>query len=263
MTKILFIGDIVGNRGRAAVAALLPGLRREFQPDLVIANGENAAGGFGITKKIYDELIYDCEIDVLTSGNHVWDKKEIIKEFPEMDKLIRPLNYPNCTHGAGYRIDEKGGVRIATVNALGRVFVHWSVDCPFRAMDALLEKLKTEADVIIVDFHAETTSEKKVFGFYLDGRVSVVLGTHTHVQTSDARLLPLGTAYCTDVGMVGCMNSVLGMQTKTAQQRFLFGLKEKFEVEEQGPVELNACFIEIDPLTKKAVKITSINREFQ
>jgi metallophosphoesterase (TIGR00282 family) len=240
---------------------LLPGLRKEYSPDFVIANAENSAAGFGVTEKVYQELISDFKIDVLTTGNHVWDKKEIFQEIDNWDKLLRPLNYPAGTRGVGYRIDKINNIKIATVSILGRVFVNYALDCPFQVMEKLYEELKDKTDIIIVDMHAEVTSEKKAFGFFMYGKVSAVLGTHTHVQTADERILPQGTGYQTDVGMVGAVNSVLGMETETALSRFLTGVNKKFDVEKNGPVELNATYLEIDPKNGKTTKIERIYRE--
>jgi 2',3'-cyclic-nucleotide 2'-phosphodiesterase len=256
--NILFLGDIVGRAGRTAVRDLLPTLKAKYHPEYVIANGENSAAGFGITRSVYDELIYDYDINTLTSGNHVWDKKEIFKDFPTMEKLLRPANYPECMHGKGYRIDTVQGTGICVVSLLGRVFVHSGIDCPFRTMDKILAEVKDKAKIIIVDFHAETTSEKRALGFYLDGRVSAVIGTHTHVQTADEQILPNGTAYITDAGMVGPRDSVLGMQTQTAINRFLYGINERFEVVESGTVDLCGCLVTIDETTGKATEIKRI-----
>jgi len=259
--KVLFIGDIVGNVGRKAVGLLLPVLTALYQPDFVIANGENSAAGFGITKNIYDELIYDYGITVLTSGNHIWDKKDIKKDLPHLEKLLRPLNYPDCQHGQGYRIDTVKGKRICTVSLMGRVFVNYVLDCPFRAMDKLLKDLEGQADIFIVDFHAEVTSEKKALGYYLDGRIGALIGTHTHVQTTDSLVLPKGTAYLTDVGMVGSKYSVLGMDPQIAITRFLYGINERFEVAEDTEAEFGAALITFDTETNKAIKIEKITKE--
>jgi metallophosphoesterase (TIGR00282 family) len=259
--KVLFIGDIIGGAGRKALGLILPVLRTQYQPDFIIANGENAAAGFGITKNIYDALIYDDGINVLTSGNHIWDKKEIRRDFPQLEKLIRPLNYPNCQLGAGYRIDTVKEKRICTVNLMGRVFVSYGLDCPFRAMDKFLDEMKDKADIFILDFHAEVTSEKKALGFYLDGRIGALIGTHTHIATADSILLPKGTAYITDVGMVGAKYSVLGMDAEIAINRFLYGINERFDVADQGAVEFNAVLITFDMATNKPTKIERVYRE--
>ncbi len=256
--NILFLGDIVGRAGRNAVRDRLPTLQAKYHPEYIIANGENAAAGFGITRSVYDELIYDLNINILTSGNHIWDKKEIFKDFPSMDKLLRPVNYPACMHGKGYRIDMVKNIGVCVISLLGRVFMNSALECPFRTMDKIIEEVKDKAKVIIVDFHAEATSEKRALGFYLDGKVTAVIGTHTHIQTADEQLLPKGTAYITDAGMVGPRDSVLGMQTQTALNRFLYGINEKFEVVETGDVDLCGCLITIDDATGKATAIQRI-----
>lgn len=243
--KVLFIGDIVGKPGRRAVRELLPVLRQQFQPDLVIANGENAAGGIGITPKVADEL-YGLGIDFLTMGNHVWDKKEAVSFLDEEPRIIRPLNYPPGTPGRGSAtVISRNGVKVGIINVAGRVFSPISVDCPFRLALAEAARLKTETPILVVDFHAEATSEKVALGWYLDGEVSAVIGTHTHVQTADARILPRSTAYITDVGMTGPMNSVIGVSTELIIQRFLTQMPVKFQVA-KGPAQVSGVSIDID-----------------
>jgi hypothetical protein len=248
------IGDVIGKPGRDAVRALLPDLKQEKSIDFVICNGENTAGGYGITADTASELL-EIGVDVLTSGNHIWDKKEII---PLMDgglPLIRPANYPDAP-GKGY-IHQNG---VTVVNLMGRVFMA-SLDCPFRTADALLERLREEGQskVIIVDFHAEATSEKQAMGWYLDGRVSAVLGTHTHVGTVDAKILPQGTAYLTDVGMTGPSESVIGSDKEAVLERFLTSLPNRLSVAD-GPCMLNAALVEVDEDTGKASSIERIDR---
>ena len=252
--RILMIGDVIGQPGRRAVRRLLPELRREFAIDLVIANGENAAGGFGITAETAEELL-ESGVDVLTSGNHVWDKKEIIPHMEEGLPLVRPANYPDAP-GRGYLVQQ--GVMV--LNLMGRVFMP-SLDCPFRTADlALAEARSREAPrVIVVDFHAEATSEKQGMGWYLDGKVSAVLGTHTHVGTVDARILPKGTAYLTDVGMTGPFNSVIGSDASAVLNRFLTGMPQRLPVA-RGPVMLNSALLEVDPETGRAATIQRIDR---
>ncbi|MEW6335280.1 MAG: TIGR00282 family metallophosphoesterase, partial [Thermodesulfobacteriota bacterium] len=209
--KILFIGDIVGKPGRRAVRELLPGIVEDHRIDLVIANCENAAAGFGVTGEVIEEL-QDCRIDVLTSGNHIWDKKEILEIIEGCDRLLRPANYPAGAPGRGCLVmTAPGGLRVGVINLAGRVFMH-PLDCPFRTADREIGTLKSRADVIIVDMHAEATSEKIAMGWYLDGRVGAVVGTHTHVQTADERILPGGTGYITDAGMTGPFDSVIGIR---------------------------------------------------
>ena len=249
--RILAIGDIIGRPGRYAVRKLLPGLCHEHRIDLVIANGENAAGGLGLTPSTAHEL-FDSGVDVITSGNHIWKHKEL---FPYLDgglALIRPLNYPPASPGRGHLSCNN----VLVVNLIGRTFMG-NFDCPFRAMDQLLAGLENKPNVIIVDFHAEATSEKVAMGRYLDGRVSAVLGTHTHVGTIDADILPGGTAYVTDIGMVGPMNSVIGDNVSSVIERFLTQIPGRLSVGE-GPVDFNAILVEVDEDTGKATDIKRI-----
>jgi len=251
---ILAIGDIIGKPGRQAIHELVPDLRKEYGIDLVIANGENAAGGFGLTIATAQELL-DDGIDVLTSGNHIWAQKEIVPYLDEDVPLLRPLNYPPGVPGRGYMLKNKALV----VNLIGRTFMN-SFDDPFRTMDALLEKLSPKSKVIIVDFHAEATSEKVALGRYLDGRASAVLGTHTHVGTIDARILPGGTAYVTDIGMTGPDDSVIGDDADAVIQRFLTMLPHRLSVGKGRPV-FNAMMVEVDDKSGKAISIERISRE--
>lgn len=253
--KILAIGDIVGRPGRQVVCEFLPKLRRQYSIDLVIANGENAAGGFGLTSGTATELMEDG-VDVFTSGNHIWAQKEIIPHLEDMP-ILRPLNYPPGVPGHGYLIHGK----MLVVNLIGRTFMA-SYDCPFRAMDKLLEELDNRPRVIIIDFHAEATSEKVALGMYLDGRVSAVLGTHTHVGTIDARILPGGTAYVTDIGMSGPTDSVIGDQAEDVIDRFLTMMPHHLSVGKGRP-ELNAIVVEIDEASGKATSIERIHREME
>ena len=252
--RILMLGDVIGKPGRDAVRALLPDLKQEKSIDFVICNGENTAGGYGITADTASELL-ESGVDVLTSGNHIWDKKEIIPLMDEGLPLIRPANYSDAP-GKGYI--HQGGVTV--VNLMGRVFMA-ALDCPFRTADTLLEQLKQEGQskVIIVDFHAEATSEKQAMGWYLDGRVSAVLGTHTHVGTVDAKILPQGTAYLTDVGMTGPSDSVIGSDKEAVLERFLTSLPNRLSVA-AGPCMLNATLVEVDVDTGKASMIERIDR---
>ena len=225
--NILFIGDIVGKPGRKGVRELLPNLIDRFQVDLVVANGENASGGIGISIKGADELL-SSGIHVLTSGNHIWKKKEIVTYIQQNPDLIRPANYPAGTPGQGSVIKEtRSGLRVAILNLLGRTFME-AVDCPFRRALEEREQLIKETPIVLVDFHAEATSEKVALGWFLDGKVSAVLGTHTHIQTSDERVLPQGTAYMTDVGMTGPTDSVIGVKKELAIERFLTQMPHKF-----------------------------------
>ena len=251
------VGDVIGRPGRRAVRALLPGLRQEYAIDLIIANGENAAGGIGITTKTADEL-FESDVDVITSGNHIWAQREIIPTLDSSPAILRPLNYPQGVPGHGYFI--KGEAMV--VNLIGRTFIG-NFDCPFRAIDQLLEDLADrKPPVIIVDFHAEATSEKVAMGWYLDGRVSAVLGTHTHVGTIDARLLPKGTAHITDVGMTGPLDSVIGDDIDTVLTRFLTQLPYRISVG-KGNVILNSVLVEVEETTGRARHIKRIDREYE
>lgn len=255
MIKLLFIGDIIGRPGRRAVASLLPGLKAEHGLDLVIANGENSAGGFGVTPKIADEL-FGLGIDVLTSGNHIWDQKEIEPYLRKSSRLLRPANYPVDGLGKGAVIvplEQRPKIKIGIMNLAGRVFVG-PADCPFRAGEKLAAELRAETSIIVVDFHAETTSEKTALATYLDGQVSLFVGTHTHVQTADERIMPGGTAYITDVGMVGGRNSIIGMKSDRVIKKFLDGMPQRYEVEKSDPW-LSAVIAEIDEESGKALSI--------
>jgi len=251
------LGDVIGRPGRRAVQALLPGLRQEYRIELVIANGENAAGGLGLTRETAEEL-FKSGVDVITSGNHVWAQREIITALDSDLAILRPLNYPPGVPGHGYLT--KGETLV--VNLLGRTFIG-NFDCPFRAMDQLLEELAdNKPPVIIVDFHAEATSEKVAMGWHLDGRVSAVLGTHTHVGTVDARLLPKGTASITDVGMIGPIDSVIGDDIDVVLRRFLTQLPHRISVG-KGSVLLNSVLVEIEEATGRAKNISRIDREIE
>jgi len=251
--RILAIGDIIGKPGRKAVRELVPGLRYEYGLDLVIGNGENIAGGLGITPSTAQEL-FDSGVDVITTGNHVWVHKEIIRYLDGSLAIIRPLNYPPGTPGRGYLSRGK----VLVVNLMGRTFMG-NFDCPFRAMDELLAKLEGKSSIIVVDFHAEATSEKVAMGWYLDGRVSAVLGTHTHIGTIDAHILSGGTAYVTDIGMVGPMDSVIGDDPESVIDRFLTLIPGRLSVG-KGAVVFNAILLEVNEETGKATDIKRIQR---
>ncbi len=250
------VGDVIGRPGRRAVGALVPSLRREYGVALVIANGENAAGGLGLTKATAEELL-GCGVDVISSGNHIWDQKEIVPALDGELAILRPLNYPPGVPGRGYWIKE--GVLV--VNLVGRTFMA-NYDCPFRAMDQLLAELADRPPVVIIDFHAEATSEKVALGQYLDGRVSAVLGTHTHVGTVDARLLPKGTAYITDVGMTGPLDSVIGDDADAVIRRFLTQIPHRLSVG-KGSVILNSVLVEVEESTGRAKSIIRIDKEVE
>jgi metallophosphoesterase (TIGR00282 family) len=249
------IGDVVGKLGRRTVKGLLPEIRRERAIDLVIANGENAAGGRGLTPQTAEEL-FSAGVDIITSGNHVWENREIYPVLNSDAPIVRPMNYPEGAPGRG--IYRKDGV--AVLNLMGRTFMGAQLDCPFRCADRALAEIH-DSRIIFVDLHAEATSEKIAMGFYLDGRVAAVVGTHTHVPTSDTRVLPRGTAYVTDLGMVGAVNSVLGMQYEPVLERFLTQLPNRFGPVESGPAALNSVLIVIDDETGRAHSIERLDRE--
>ncbi|MCK9276127.1 MAG: TIGR00282 family metallophosphoesterase [Syntrophales bacterium] len=256
--KILFIGDIVGKPGRRIIKRLLPGLVAEKKIDFVIANCENAAGGFGVTRDILDELL-QSPIDVFTSGNHIWDKKDIIECMDEYRMLLRPLNYPEKTPGWGSITVCKPPFPhgISVINLEGRTFMR-PIDCPFRTVERELNCLKNKSNIVIVDIHAEATSEKEAMGWFLDGKVSAVIGTHTHVQTADETILPRGTAYITDAGMTGAHDSILGIRKEMVIERFLTARPNKFEVA-KGDVRLQGITIEVDDMNCRSINITRVN----
>ncbi len=254
--KVLVIGDIVGEPGRRAVAKHLPKLIVQQSVDLVIGNGENAAGGFGITPELAGEF-YDLGISVITTGNHAWDKKEIIGFIRQEPRLLRPANYPDGVPGRGSIVVETPvGERLAVLHLMGRVYMP-TLDCPFQVARRELARLKQETSAIIVDMHAEVTSEKMAMGHFLDGEVTAVVGTHTHVQTADEQILPKGTAYITDIGMTGPVDSVIGVKKELAIEKFLTQMPRRFEVA-SGPALLCAVLIELDGRLGKAVSIQRI-----
>jgi hypothetical protein len=250
---ILFLGDIVGRPGRRAMDKFLPGLIKKYGPSIIVANGENAAGGSGITEEIGTDLF--MHVDVLTSGNHIWDKKEALPYLDREPRLLRPANYPAVNPGrSSYVFRSADGIKAAVLNLQGRVFME-PLDCPFKRADEEIEALRAETPIIIVDFHAEATSEKQALGWHLDGRVTAVIGTHTHVPTSDERVLPKGTAYITDAGMAGGRNAVIGIAREPALQRFLTSRPQRFEPSRDG-LFLSGVFIRADASTGKALSIT-------
>ncbi len=253
--KILSIGDIIGKPGRDAVKSLLPNLKRELGINLVVANGENLAGGIGLTSSTADELLL-VGVDVITSGNHIWAQKEIVPFLDGRMPILRPYNYPPGVPGKGYLT--LGNV--AVVNVIGRTFFVASYDDPFRGMDKVLGELSSDIRIIIVDFHAEATSEKMALGRYLDGRVSAVLGTHTHVGTIDAQVLPGGTAYVTDIGMTGPFNSIIGDDNQIVLQRFMTQIPQRLTVATERRIVFNAIVVEADETTGHAVRIERIQR---
>ena len=251
--RIAFIGDIVGRPGRRTVRELLPVLRAERSPDLVVANAENAAAGVGVTPQVAAEL-FQAGIHVLTTGNHVWDKKEAMDLLDREPRILRPVNYPPGAPGAGWTVVGVGKEKVGVINLSGRVFLPSHYDCPFRGVEEVLEEVRSRARMIVVDFHAEATSEKAAMGWYLDGRVSAVVGTHTHVATSDARILPKGTAFITDVGMTGPINSVIGIKAELVLERFISQLPVRFEVA-MGTCQMAAVVVDVDEETGTALGI--------
>jgi len=251
--RILFIGDIVGSPGRRIILERLEDIVSNEQADLVIANGENAASGFGITPRLTEELL-SAGIEVLSGGNHIWDRKEILDFIPREPRLLRPANFPAASPGSGlFCGTSRQGTPYAVLSLQGRIFMA-SNDDPFSVADRELAKLQPETKVIIVDMHAEATSEKLAMGWYLDGRVSAVVGTHTHVATADEQILPGGTAYITDVGMTGPHDSVIGMEKGAVIKRFLDGMPVHFEVA-TGDIQMNAVLIEVDSVSGRAVSV--------
>ena len=255
--RILFVADVVGQPGRDAVKAILPALKRELEPQLVILNGENAAGGFGLTAKLAAEL-KGAGADVITTGNHVFAQKEFVPELPGLERVLRPANYPPGAPGRGWCVVEAAGHQVLVMNLIGRIFLD-PLDDPFRAADAILAA-HPEIRIVFCDMHAEATSEKTAMGWHLEGRASAVVGTHTHIPTADARVLPGGTAYVTDVGMVGPRDGCIGMDKKVVLQRFLTGVPNRFVVA-SGPVTFNSVLITISSSTGRATAIQRIDRE--
>lgn len=254
--RILLIGDIVGRPGRLAIKETLSGIKAELKIDFVVANGENAAGGIGITREIALELL-NYGVNVLTMGNHVWDKKEVFSFIEKEPRIVRPANYPPGLPGTGARVFlTAGGDKVGVINLSGRVFLA-NLDCPFRTADRLVEEISKETSVILVDFHAEATSEKIALGHYLDGRVSAVVGTHTHVQTADEEILPEGTGYLTDLGMTGPRGGVIGVKKELILERFLTQKPVRHEVAE-GLYQFNAAVVDIDEMTGRCREIRRI-----
>lgn len=252
------LGDIVGRSGRTVIHSLLKKIREEFKADFIIANGENGAGGNGLTPKIVEEL-FENGIDALTSGNHIWNKKEIIEFIDREKRLIRPANYPPGTPGAGWTVlDVNKKFKIGIINLAGRVYLD-ALDCPFRVAQDIIPLVKAYTPIIIIDFHAEATSEKEAFGWYVDGLVSAVCGTHTHVQTSDARILPKGTGYITDIGMTGARDGILGIQKEPVIQKFISQMPVRFEVA-SGVLQIEGVFLEIDEKEGQCLQIESFRR---
>ncbi|MFO1445983.1 TIGR00282 family metallophosphoesterase [Bacillus sp. Bva_UNVM-123] len=254
--KILFIGDVVGSIGRDMVKEYVPKLKDKYRPQITIINGENAAGGKGITEKIYRGFL-EVGAQAITLGNHTWDNKEIFEFIDDAKYLVRPANFPEGNPGSGIVYLRYNLVEVAVINLQGRTFMP-AIDCPFRKADELIKEASKRTPIIFVDFHAEATSEKQAIGWFLDGKVSAVVGTHTHVQTADNRILPGGTAYISDVGMTGPYDGILGVEREAVLKRFLTNLPVRFEVPKEGRHQLSAVLMEIDPKTGKAKKIDRI-----
>ena len=254
--NILMVGDVYGESGRAAVAKLLPRLRREHAIDFCVVNVENAAGGFGVTAPIARQIL-ESGADVMTSGNHIWDKKEIVPYIVKENLLLRPANFPAGTPGTGHVTVKCGPHRVAVVNLMGRVFM-LPIDCPFRKADELVPELRSETPIVLVDMHCEATSESLAMGWYLAGRVSAVVGTHRHVQTADERILPGGTAYITDLGLTGPTDGVIGVDRDQIIQRFLQQMPIRFETA-KGPAALQGVVIVVDPDTGRSSSIRRLS----
>ncbi len=256
--RVLFLGDIVGSPGRRALRLFLPELLEKWQPDFVVGNAENAAGGYGLTEKIAEEL-FDLGLDLLTSGNHIW-KREFLPYLSRTERVLRPANYPEEAPGKGYGVVRKGEKVLGVINLEGRIFMR-PLLCPLRTAEKYIQKLREITPCVLVDFHAEATSEKIILGWALDGKVSALLGTHTHVQTADERILPGGTAYLTDVGMCGLADGVIGMRRDQALEMYLTQVPRKLEVPKSGRVKLEAVFLELDSDSGRALRIERIRRE--
>jgi len=257
--NILFIGDIVGSPGREATKLLLPELKKEYRLDFVIANAENAAGGSGITQRVAEE-IFDSGVDVMTSGDHIWKKREIFEFIEQEERILRPLNFPSGAPGRGFGVFEtKDGIKVGVINVNGRVFME-ALECPFRTTLAATEAVSGQTNIIIVDVHAEATSEKVALGWYLDGKVSAILGTHTHVQTADERILPQGTAYLTEAGMTGPYDSIIGRKIEDVLERFITCIPTRFEIAKEN-IQLHGAVLDIDENTGKARSIIRIQRK--
>jgi len=254
--NILMVGDVYGEPGRAAVTRLLPKLRQEHAIDFCVVNVENAAGGFGVTAPIARQIL-EHGADVMTSGNHIWDKKEVIPYIVKENLLLRPANFPAGTPGTGHVTVKCGPHKVAVLNLMGRIFMA-PIDCPFRTADAVLPELRKDAAIVLVDMHAEATSESLAMGWYLDGRVSAVVGTHRHVQTADERVLPGGTAYITDLGLTGPTDGVIGVDRDQIIQRFLHQMPIRFETA-KGPAALHGVVIVADPETGRASSIRRLS----
>ena len=260
--KILFFGDIIGKIGREALAKTLPDMVKEIDPDFILANGENLAHGLGFTGKTVLEML-DLGIDFMTSGNHTYDKEPGIEYLQQQDaKILRPANFPQHDPGKGHILFEKGSKRLLLINLVGQVFLDVQPNDPFAEIDKIMECYhRDDYDAVFVDFHAEATSEKEALGFYLDGRVSAIVGTHTHVATADQYVMPKGTAFCCDAGMVGAQDAIIGGEKEPILKKFLTQMPLHFEPPKNGKTLINALLIDVDPKTKLAVHIERVDRE--
>lgn len=258
--NILIFGDVIGKPGRLALEKIIPELKKEYKADFIIANGENLAHGNSVTELTIREIT-EAGVNFLTTGDHIWDRKNV-GELLDNSKinLLRPANYPEGSQGPEYKIVKAGETNIAVINLLGRVFMKGSLDCPFRKLDKILNEIFGQAKIVIVDIHAEATSEKKALGYYANGRVSIVFGTHTHIPTNDAEILSQKTAYITDVGMTGPKESVIGVDKDNSIRHFLTQLPFEYKIAEQEEVEVNAICVKIDEATGKAIKIEQIRK---
>lgn len=258
--NILFVGDVFGEPGLIACQKFIPEIKKSEQINFVVVNGENSAkDGRGITEKSSNDL-FDCGVDVITTGNHVWRHDSFYSKLSTHDRIIRPINFPSGTLGKGFVIKSASGARIAVVNAMGRVFFKELLNCPFREMDSILLYLKDKADLILLDFHAEATSEKQALGFYLDGRITALVGTHTHVQTSDNRILPKGTGFITDLGFCGALNSCIGVERYTVINQYLSQMPARFKVENDTPYVFNGAILKLVQEEPLAWKVKAFDR---
>ena len=258
--KILFLGDIVGKPGRRTAQALLPRLREEHGIALTVANGENLAGGFGVTRALVESL-FECGVDVITSGNHIWDRPEGITLLEEESRLLRPANYPPGNPGSGHCVVNVGDTRVGVLNLQGRVFMT-PIDDPFRVGRTLVDELRAETNLIVIDFHAEATAEKQAFAHYIDGLASAVVGTHTHVPTADEHVLPGGTAYMTDIGMTGSHAGVIGFRAEVSMQRAMLGRRIRFELAE-GELRLQGAIVDVELESGRALSIERIDQPYE
>ena len=254
--KVLAVGDIVGKTGINKLKECLPNMIKKYEIDFIVVNGENAAAGMGLTEKMYHDIL-KLDVDTVTMGNHTWGKKDIFG-FIDDEHIIRPANYPSNNPGKGYRIYNKKGKKIAVINLIGRVTMGVLSENPFLTAKDIIDKIKSQVDIIIVDFHAEASAEKIALGYYLDGEATIIFGTHTHVQTADEKILENGTGYITDIGMTGPKNSVIGMDIKASIKRFETSLPERYKIAE-GEGMFNSCLFEIDEVTNKVTKLQRIN----